>query len=145
MTEAKTIQLRIDRNKELIIEKLKSLPIIQVACEKVGIGRATYYRWREEDPEFADAANKAIREGQQFINDMAESQLLSAIKDQNMTAIIYWLNHHHPAYATRVEVDAKLRMENEDLTPEQETTVKNALKLAGLLSTPKSIKKRGAK
>ena len=145
MTEAKTIQLRIDRNKELIIEKLKSLPIIQVACEKVGIGRATYYRWREEDPEFADAANKAIREGQQFINDMAESQLLSAIKDQNMTAIIYWLNHHHPAYATRVEVDAKLRMENEDLTPEQETTVKNALKLAGLLSTSKSIKKRRPK
>ena len=94
MAETKTIQLRIDRNKELIIEKLKSLPIIQIACEKIGIGRATYYRWREQDPEFADAANKAIREGQQFINDMAESQLLSAIKDQNMTAIIYWLNHH---------------------------------------------------
>lgn len=145
MTESKSIQLRINKNKELIIEKLKSLPIVQIACEKVGIGRATFYRWRELDPDFADATNKAIQEGRQFINDMAESQLLSAIRDQNMTAIIYWLNHNHPVYVNKVMVDAKLKMENEDLTPEQETIVNNALKLAGLLSTPKSIKKRGSK
>lgn len=145
MAESKAIQLRIDKNKELIIGKLKTLPIVQIACEKVGIGRATYYRWREADPDFTEAANKAIREGQQFINDMAESQLLSAIKDQNMTAIIYWLNHHHPAYATKVEIDAKLKMENENLTPEQEATVNEALKLAGLLSTSRSIKKGDAK
>lgn len=145
MAKSKVIQLRIDKNKELIVEKLKTLPIVQIACEKIGIGRATYYRWRETDPDFADVASKAIREGQQFINDMAESQLLSAIKDQNMTAIIYWLNHHHPAYATKVEIDAKLKMENENLTPEQETIVNEALKLAGLLSTSKSIKKRGTK
>jgi ACT domain-containing protein len=145
MSKSKAIQLRIDQNKGLIIEKLKNLPIVQIACEKVGVGRATYYRWREDDPNFADNTNQAIQEGRRFINDMAESQLLSAIKDQNMTAIIYWLNHNHPIYATRVEIDAKLKMESEDLTPEQETIVNNALKLAGLLSAPKTIKKRGIK
>jgi ACT domain-containing protein len=132
MAEIKAIQLRIGKNKELIIEKLKSLPIVQIACEKVGIGRATYYRWREEDPEFADAANKAIQEGRLFINDMAESQLLQAIKDQNMTGIIFWLKHNHAAYTTRVEITHP----NEDvnkLTPQEETKINKALYLAGLL------------
>jgi ACT domain-containing protein len=132
MTETKTIQLRIGRNKELIIEKLKSLPIVQIACEKIGISRATYYRWRELDTEFADAANKAIQEGRLFINDMAESQLLQAIKDQNMTAIIFWLKHNHVAYTTRVEITHP----NEDvnkLTPQEETKINQALYLAGLL------------
>ena len=71
---------------------------------------------------------------------MAESQLLSAIRDKNLTAIIFWLKNHHSAYATTVEVDAKLRMDKENLTPEQEVLVKNALKLAGLLSIPELIK-----
>ncbi len=42
-----TIELKQDKNKKAIIEKLKQSPIIQIACKKVGIGRATYYRWRK--------------------------------------------------------------------------------------------------
>jgi len=132
MTESKAIQLRINKNKELIIEKLKSLPIVQIACEKAGIGRATYYRWRELDSDFVEATNKAINEGRLFINDMAESQLLSAIKDQNMTAIIFWLKHNHAAYTTRVEIthpDGDV----DKLTPKEEMKINKALFLAGLL------------
>lgn len=132
MAETNSIQLRINQNKQLIIEKLKSLPIVQIACEKVGIGRATYYRWRELDQNFADAANKAIQEGRQFINDMAESQLLSAIRDQNMTAIIFWLKHNHAAYTTRVEITHP----NDDvnkLNSQEEGKINKALYLAGLL------------
>ena len=32
----KNIQTRIGGNKELIIEKLKTLPVIQVVCQKIG-------------------------------------------------------------------------------------------------------------
>lgn len=87
------------KNKIDVIESLKTTPIVQIACQKSGIGRATYYRWRNEDLEFKQNADKAIKFGNHFINDLAESQLLSAIKDKNMTAIIYWLNNHHPAYS----------------------------------------------
>jgi ACT domain-containing protein len=132
MTETRAIQLRISKNKELIVEKLKSLPIVQIACEKVGIGRATYYRWREEDSEFANISNKAIQEGRLFINDMAESQLLQAIKDQNMTGIIFWLKHNHAAYTTRVEL-THLNEDVNKLTPQEETKINQALYLAGLL------------
>lgn len=135
-----TIIQRQRKEKELLLDQFKKTPIVQVVCEKFGIGRATYYRWRKDDPKFAEDADIALEDGNKLINDMAESQLMSAIRDKNMTAIIYWLNHHHAAYATKVEIDARLKMDKENLTPEQEILVKNALKLAGLLSISESIK-----
>lgn len=126
------IQKRIDKNQELLIEQLKKTPIIQIACEKVGIGRATYYRWRKENEEFAKLADEAIAEGNALVNDMAESQLMAAIRDKNLTAIIFWLKHHHPRYATKVEITGHIKHE-EQLTPEQEALVMKALKLAELL------------
>lgn len=131
--EDSTVQKRIDSNKELLIEQLKKTPIVQISCEKVGVGRATYYRWRKEDEEFAKLADEAISEGNFLVNDMAESQLMSAIRDKNLTAIIFWLKHHHASYATKVEVTARLKQEDEQLTPEQEALVMRALKLASVL------------
>jgi ABC-type Fe3+ transport system substrate-binding protein len=135
-----TIQKRIDKNQELLLEQLKKTPIVQVACEKVSIGRATYYRWRNENEEFAEQADSAIAEGSSLVNDMAESQLMAAIRDKNLTAIIFWLKHHHPHYATKVEVTARLKADNETLTPEQEALVTKALKLATLLPDTKEDK-----
>jgi len=136
-----TIIQRQIKEKELLLEQFRKTPIVQVVCEKVGVGRATYYRWRKDNLKFAENADIALEEGSKLINDMAESQLMSAIRDKNMTAIIYWLNHHHPTYATKVEISAKLKMEKENLTLEQEILVKKALKLAGLISAVKVSKK----
>lgn len=136
-----TIQKRIYKNQELLLEQLKKTPIVQVACEKVGIGRATYYRWRNENEDFAAQADSSIAEGASLVNDMAESQLMAAIRDKNLTAIIFWLKHHHPHYATKVEVTARLKADNEALTPEQEALVTKALKLAALLPEVKEKEK----
>ena len=98
--------MKTNNDKQLLIEQLKKTPIIQVACEKTGIGRASFYRWKKEDSEFSQAVETAISDGVSLINEMAESQLISAIKDKNFSAIAYWLNHRHPAYANRIEVTA---------------------------------------
>ncbi len=126
--EEKTIK---DRNKVLIIEGLKKTPIIQLVCEKTGIARSSFYRWRKEDREFAEKVDKAIIQGNHLINDMAESQLISAIKDKNMTGIIFWLKNHHRAYADKLRLSGKIKTETK-LTPEQELEIKRALKLASL-------------
>jgi len=128
-----SIQKRMDKNKELLIEQLKKTPIVQIACEKTGVGRATFYRWKKEDEEFARQADEAIVEGNELVNDMAESQLMAAIRDGNLGGIIFWLKHHHPRYATKVEVTARLKHDDENLTPEQEALVTKALKLAALI------------
>ncbi|HRN69904.1 MAG TPA: phBC6A51 family helix-turn-helix protein [Candidatus Woesebacteria bacterium] len=123
-----TITERQGSNKQLVIEQLKKIPIIQIVCEKVGIGRATYYRWRKEDKIFKKETDQAIQEGKFFINDLAESQLLSAIKNGNMTGIIYWLKHHHPDYTNKLEITTK-QLEDEKLSPEQEELIRNALQI----------------
>jgi len=124
-----TIELKQDKNKKAIIEKLKQSPIIQIACKKVGIGRATYYRWRKQDKEFRKLADKAIYEGILLINDMAESQLISSIKDKHMTGIIFWLKNRHSAYTDKIKIDANVRNKEEKLTAEQEELIKKALSL----------------
>jgi len=118
--------------KKLVVEQLKKNPIIQFVCERSGVSRATFYRWQKEDADFTKEVNEAIKEGVALVSDVAESQLLSAIKDKNMTAIIFWLKNRHAAYTTRVEVNANVKQITEKLTPEQESIVREALRLAAL-------------
>ena len=125
-----------DKNKEVLIEQLKRTPIVQVACEKCGVPRSTYYRWHKEDEEFAESADTALIDGSKIINDLAESQLITAIKDQNLTAIIFWLKNHHASYKTKIEVTNK--SENKELTLEQEESIKSALLLASLIKEEKN-------
>lgn len=120
-------------NKRAVIEQLRKSGIVQISCEKTGVGRATYYRWRKDDQEFADTCDQALSEGSALINDMAESQLLSAIRDKNLTAIIFWLKHHHKTYETRINVQATVSQRVEALSDEQAELVERALKLAGLI------------
>lgn len=120
--------MKTDKNKEQLLERLKKTPIVQVACEKTGISRATFYRWKQEDHYFATKADNALAEGSALVNDIAESQLMSAIKDKNMTAIIFWLKHHHPSYATRVELTGQLKHEYK-LSQEEENLIAKALSM----------------
>ena len=109
---------------------MKKIPIVEIACNKSGVARATYYRWRKKNHEFMKQADEALTEGIRFINDLSESQLLSAIKDKNISAIFYWLNHRHPSYENKVEISTSLKPV-EKLTKEQEAIVKKALALTG--------------
>lgn len=127
--------MKTSKQKQLILEQLGKTPIIQVATEKVGIARSSFYRWKAGDPKFAAAVDEAIDQGVSLMNEYAESMLISAIKDHNLTAVFYWLNHRHPAYETRVKVDGRIKHQTEELTPEQAALVERALKKAGLLLT----------
>lgn len=106
MTEEKQqknkVELRQGKNKELLIEQFSKTPIVEIVCNKIGIGRTTYYRMREQDPDFAKKADKAISRGTEFVCDVAESQLLSAIQNGDLTAIIFWLKNKHPDYKQKL-------------------------------------------
>lgn len=124
------------QDKTKLIAELRKTPIVQVACERTGVPRTTFYRWTRHDPQFAEGCEAAMEESSGMINDMAESQLIAAIKDKNMSSITFWLKHNHRNYETRVKVDARVRPEPEELTPEQAALVEKALQHAGLLMPP---------
>lgn len=130
MPEENRIEARQAEQKKLLIDQLKKTPIVQVACEKIGVGRATFYRWLKDDPDFGKLANESITEGNGLISDVAESQLANLIKSGNLGAISFWLKHRHPAYRNKVEVQANVRHEDTPLTPEEMEIVAQSLRLA---------------
>lgn len=132
--------MKSNDTKKLFLENLKKVPIIQVACEKAGISRATVYRWRDKDKKFRKTLNEALSEGESLINDMGESQLISLMKEKNFSAIRFWLNHRHDKFKERVEITTKSE-EQEKLSPEQQKIVKEALKLASFGKKKLSDKK----
>ena len=127
--------MNLKKSKQLkskLLDQLKRVPIVEAACQKAGISRQTFYRWKFEDAEFAKEIEKAIEDGRMFVSDLSESQVLSLIRDKNWSAISFWLKHHHPSYKTRIQIEGSLQMPQEELTPEQEETVKEALRLASI-------------
>jgi len=135
--------MKTEKEKQLLIEQLKKAPIVQIACERSGISRASYYRLRKEDGEFKKMTDNAIIEGETLITDMSESQLISLIRDKNFPAIQLWLKSHHPKYTSKVEVTGNLNIKEEPLTQEQEELVEKALQLAGLLKNKRTQQNHG--
>lgn len=90
---------RQTKDKEKLIEQFKKMPIIQIAVERAGISRPTYYRWLEEDPIFRDAAMAAIGDGEAFLSDKSEGQLVTLIGEKHFGAIKHYLAHHSDKYA----------------------------------------------
>ncbi len=128
---SKKTQPRTKFHKKSMVELLQRTPIIQICCEKLGIARSTFYRWMENDQEFANQVEKAINDGVSLINDLAETQLISAVKDRNMSAITYWLNHRHKSYGNKLEVTTSAKREK--LTEEEKSEILMALENANLI------------
>lgn len=131
MTENKTIEARQEKYKKLVVEQLKKIPIIEVACQKVSISRASVYRWKTNDKEFAAAVEEAVTEGNALVNDLAESQLLNAIKNGNLTAIIFWLKSRNRRYSDKVELTGRIEhLQKRELSPEERILIEKSLRLA---------------
>ena len=111
---------------KVLLEQLRKVPIVQIACERANIGRTTYYRWCREDLKFKKESEEAMNEGEEMINDLSESQLITLIKEKNFSAVQLWLRQHHPKYGNKLEVRTKVEAED-PMTPEQEALVKEAL------------------
>jgi len=124
--------------KQIVIEQLKKTPIIQIACDRAGVSRMSYYRWRQTDKKFTRESDQALQEGLELICDLSESQLLQAIKDRNMSAIFFWLNNRHKAYGNKLQLTGNIVTHNENLTKEQEASIKKAFALASLIKTERS-------
>ncbi len=115
-----TLDEETEKQKKSVVDQLKKTPIVQLACERSGVGRSTYYKWRKFDKIFAQAADRAKEAGCFLINDIAESRLIRMIQDENLTAIIFWLKHNHPKYATVNRVIHEYDMTTDKISVEEQ-------------------------
>ena len=104
--------------------------IIQIACEKTGVFRATFYRWKNSNKKFSRQVDEALKESVEIVNDMAEAKLIASIKEGNMTALIYWLKHRHSAYSNKVELSGSLTHVSSEISEEYKELINKALRIA---------------
>jgi hypothetical protein len=93
-----TIDARIRRQQEKLLEALAESGNVSFACKKAGVSRDTYYRWRKEDDDFAHKVVLAIGSGKEFVNDLAHNQLIRNIQNGDMGAIKFQLGNCHEDY-----------------------------------------------
>jgi len=122
--------MKTKQTKKSLIEHLRKIPIVQLACEKSNVSRACYYKWRAADPDFAKQADEALDDGIASLNDLSEAQLIAMIKDQNIMAIQFWLRARHKAYSNKVELSGKIKHEVDAWTPETEAAINKVIQLA---------------
>lgn len=84
--------------KESLYEILEKMPLVQVACQKVGISRSMFYRWRKEDRDFDTKVAQIINMGRDSINDLAESKMIQNIENGDTRSIQFWLQNNCPRY-----------------------------------------------
>ncbi len=131
------ITMKKDRVQKLLLDQLRRVPILEVACEKANVSRMSVNRWRKDDKEFDKAVTEAMNEGDAFLNDLTESQLISLIKDKHWPAISFWLRTRNPKFKEKIEISGQItHREQRELTPEEIELRKEALRLA----LPKSAK-----
>ncbi len=132
MARHDTIKARQNKLREAFIEQLKRTPTIETSCQKVGVGRATVYRWIHSNKQFAKKVEDALTEGRTFMSDVAENQLFALIGEKKIEAIRLYLQTHNARYSNKLEVSGTLTNQNEPLTKEQRKLIREALKLSSL-------------
>ena len=65
----------------------QSLGVVTVACKKAEIPRSTFYKWLNEDDDFA----REVKDIENIALDFAESQLHKQISDNSTSATIFYL------------------------------------------------------
>ena len=132
MSRKDTIKIRQNKLKEAFLEQLKRMPTIETSCQKVGIARATVYRWIKASKKFEKKVDEALEEGRVFMSDIAETQLFSLIGDKEISAIRLYLSTHNPRYSNKLELSGTVTTKDEPLTKEQKKLIREALKLSSL-------------
>jgi len=74
-----------------LLKEIEKFGNVYLSCQKIGVDKATYYRWKENDEEFRKRAEKAEEIGRENIGEVAEYGLLQNIKEKNQRAIEFAL------------------------------------------------------
>ena len=85
-------------DKEKFLAELEQTPFPSIACKRVGISKATIYRWRKESAKFRKDMDEAMEAGRETITESAEAHTVMLIKKGEFRAIRLWLENNTTRY-----------------------------------------------
>jgi hypothetical protein len=132
MSRRKTIEVRQNKLKIAFLEQLKRTPTIETSCQKVGVARASVYRWMKDSNKFKAQVETALHDGRAFMSDIAENQLFALIGEKKIEAIRLFLQTHNARYSNKLELSGTVNTKDIPLTKEQKQLIKKALQLSSL-------------
>lgn len=74
-------------NKDIAAVFAKKGCNVSATCSALNISRQTFYKWKNADPELKEM----LEEAEESVIDFAESKLIEAVGDGDLTAIIFLL------------------------------------------------------
>jgi hypothetical protein len=92
-----------DSQKKRFIDAITAQGTVYHAAQAAGISRWTAYRWRQDDPEFADQWDEALENAV----DQVESTIYQQAVGGNTLAAIFYLKAHRQIYRDRLNIDLK--------------------------------------
>lgn len=100
--EYKGVKLTVNiRKRRMLATMEQSLMNIGVSCHSAGVTYSTYYRWRDEDPEF----RKAVDQVEVRMLSKVEDKLKELIASGKESSVHFLLKSKHPSYRPRLETN----------------------------------------
>ncbi len=121
----------IDKSiRKQILEEIEKSGNVYFACTKVGLSRATFYRWKKCDDKFSKSVDRAFHSGRMAMCDVAEHMLMKKVKEGEMKAIVYVLAHNSKIYRPRnsTKVILEHRSDKNNNPPAYERTLEDLLR-----------------
>lgn len=92
--------LNSDERKKFL-EILATTPFLIHASKKVGVSRATIYRWMKSDPDFKQKVDEALMSGRENLVEVAEAVIVKKIHDGDVSASKFFLTHNSDRYRNK--------------------------------------------
>ena len=92
-----------DRQKKRFIAALTKEGTVYHAAQAAGISRQTAYRWRDEDPEFANLWDEAIDNAVDAVENVVYHRALGG----DIIAAIFYLKAQRPKFRDRLNINVE--------------------------------------
>ncbi|BFD24834.1 MAG: hypothetical protein JST_000142 [Candidatus Parcubacteria bacterium] len=96
--------MRTNLEKSKFLEILRERPFISYACKKVGISKATIYRWIKNNANFKEKVDNALHFGRKELIDITEMALYKKINEGDGPSIRYFLANNDSRYYPKMPV-----------------------------------------
>ena len=93
----------VNRQKKRFIDALTKQGTVYHAAQAAGVSRQTAYRWRDEDPEFADLWDEAIENAVDAVENTVYKRALGG----DTIAAIFYLKAQRPKFRDRLNINVE--------------------------------------
>ena len=114
-TTSQGVQTVHPKKKEFISVYKQIFGHISNTARAIGIGRQTYYLWKNTDPEFA----KELAEADAELNDEIQDILIKKAGEGDLGAVIFYLKNKHPDYKHNRDTNVAVQVNFNEVTDKQ--------------------------